>query len=47
MDKMEKLAALYKEKGNILDTICVLNKALSEAKTKLAKLNTEIDTLEG
>jgi predicted nuclease with TOPRIM domain len=43
---MEKLSGLYKEKGNILGTIKVLNKSLSESKIRLKNITEEITELE-
>lgn len=44
--QIEKLTVLYKEKGDILNVICNLNKALSEARTKLAEVSLKISKLE-
>ena len=45
-EKLGKLSDLYKERGNILETIRVLNKSLSDAKLKLQKNELEITDLE-
>lgn len=45
-EKLGKLSDLYKEKGNILETIRVLNKSLSDAKLRLQKNELEIIDLE-
>lgn len=45
-EKLGKLSDLYKERGNILETIRVLNKSLSDAKLRLQKNELEITDLE-
>lgn len=45
-EKLGKLSDLYKERGNILETIRVLNKSLSDAKLRLQKNELEIIDLE-
>jgi hypothetical protein len=45
-EEMGKLSDLYKERGNILETIRVLNKSLSDAKLRLQKNELEITDLE-
>ena len=45
-EKLGKLSDLYKERGNILETIRVLNKSLSDAKLRLQKSELEITDLE-
>ena len=46
MNKSLKLTALYKEKGDILNTMLILNQKLSEARMKLAQTCLEISNLE-
>lgn len=41
-EKLGKLSDLYKERGNILETIRVLNKSLSDAKFRLQENELEI-----
>lgn len=45
-EELGKLSDLYKERGNILETIRVLNKSLSDAKLRLQKNELEITDLE-
>lgn len=45
-ENLGKLSDLYKERGNILETIRVLNKSLSDAKLRLQKNELEITDLE-
>ena len=45
-EKLGKLSDLYKERGNILETIRVLNKSLSDAKLRLQMNELEIIDLE-
>lgn len=45
-EKLGKLSDLYKERGNILETIRVLNKSLSDAKFRLQNNALEIIDLE-
>ena len=45
-EKLGELSDLYKERGNILETIRVLNKSLSDAKLRLQKNELEITDLE-